>query len=102
MALAAPVPDAMDCLNAMGQSCPRAANICHYVGLTHDRALRRASLTARGQLTDMALRPGGGFGMHVLDATQSALTALARNGCRVRVAAHKGSGTAENGGGAGA
>lgn len=77
MALEQSVPDCMSYLNDMHQSTPSAANIARYAELVRDRALRRGLLAATADMSEMAINPGYRTAGEVLDAAQSALSALA-------------------------
>ncbi|MDC8756245.1 replicative DNA helicase [Janthinobacterium fluminis] len=77
MALAQTVPDCMAYLNAIAQSVPSAANIGRYADLVRDRALRRGLMAAMDEMAALALNPGSRTAGEVLDAAQSALSALA-------------------------
>lgn len=77
VALAQSVPDCMGYLNTMAQSTPSSANMARYADLVRDRALRRGLLAATDSMAAMAVSPGGRSAGDVLDAAQSALSALA-------------------------
>lgn len=70
------IDDCMRHLNDMAQSCPSAANIGRHADVVRDRALRRGLLSASSDLTEMAYNPGGRGAGEILDAAQSALSAL--------------------------
>jgi replicative DNA helicase len=77
LALEQSVPDCMAYLSAIEQNTPSAANMARYADLVRDRALRRGLLAATDLMAAMAVNPGGRTACEVLDAAQSALSALA-------------------------
>ncbi len=71
------VSDAMRYLNEITQATPSAANVARYADLVRDRALRRGLLAATSEMAELAFNPGTRTASEVLDAAQSALSALA-------------------------
>lgn len=77
LALGDKIADGMPYLNALAQNTPGSANIARYAGLVRDAALRRGLIAETGRIADMAMRPNGKTSVEVLDAAQSAISALA-------------------------